>query len=219
MLNPMTRNQYNKIFDNGVKHIECAKILAKNQMFGYAISHLILAIEELIKYLVIMTESVNKFPFGDVINPPKGKSIFNDHTTKHNLIKEFSESLSDSVTEHFFHSLNMKSQGISFNEDPTIAKNRFKQWGLFFNLFGSRLNIPKEKMPMFFAWLRNANNNKNDGFYVDWNNDQFNTPDSFSIDDYATAFEYASSFLKQTEFMKSVDMTDEEILEWQKNNT
>jgi hypothetical protein len=45
-----------------------------------------------------------------------------------------------------------------------------------------------------------------------------NRPDSFSTDDYATAFEYASSFLKQTEFMKRVDMTDEEILEWQKNN-
>jgi len=45
-----------------------------------------------------------------------------------------------------------------------------------------------------------------------------NRPDSLSTDDYATAFEYASSFLKQTEFMKRVDMTDEEILEWQKNN-
>ena len=67
--------------------MECAEILAKNKMFGYAISHLILAIEELIKYQVIMTRSVNKYPFDDVIEPPKGKSVFNDHTTRGRLTK------------------------------------------------------------------------------------------------------------------------------------
>lgn len=215
----MTRYQYNKIFDNGVKHMECAEILAKNQMFGYAISHLILAIEELIKYQVIMTRSVNKYPFDDVIDPPKGKSVFNDHTTKHNLIKELNEASSDAVTTKLFESLLMSSKGINLSQDEATSKNRFKQWGVFFRVAAASFNISEEKLKMFSEWLNDANKNKNDGFYVDWKKNQLKTPERFIIDDYEIALDYASSLLKKTEFMKSVDLTDEEILDWQKKNS
>ena len=216
----MPREEYNKIFENGLKHIESAKVLAKIEMFGSATSHLILGIEELIKYQVIMTKSVNNYPFDDVISPPKGKSIFTNHTTKHNLIKEFQESISDNFANNFFESLLLRSNEIGTEIDtPPILNNRFKEWGLFFNIAGSEMNIPVDKRAQFFTWLKEANNTKNNGFYANWKNDKIETPDNnFAIKDYETALTYASSILKQTEFMKSVDMTEEEIIEWQKIN-
>ena len=213
----MNRSDYNKIFDNGVKHIECAKLLANKEMFGFAVSHLILAIEELIKYQVVMTKSVNNYPFDDVMDPQKRKSIFSDHLTKHELLKEFQESISDDFADKFFKTVIADSKGIILEDDPTISKNRFKAWGFFFNIAGSKMNIPKEQRSSFFEWLKKANGTKNNGLYVNWKNEILETPDNFSIDEYETALSYALSILKQTEFMKSVDLSDDEFRELSKN--
>ena len=50
----MNRTEYNKVFDNGLKHVGAAKLLASENMHGFAISHLILGIEELMKYIVLI---------------------------------------------------------------------------------------------------------------------------------------------------------------------
>lgn len=210
----MDRLSYNKIFDNGVKHIECAKTLADNKLYGFAISHLILGIEELIKYQVVMTKSVNDYSFDDVLDPQKRKSVFRDHLTKHDLLKEFQESISDDFANQFLQTVVARSSGLTLTEDHShVLKNRFKEWGAFFAFAGSEMNIPKEERNIFFEWLKNANDTKNNGFYANWKNETIETPDNFTIDEYQRALTYASSILKQTEFMKSVDLSDEEFIE------
>ena len=210
----MDRLSYNKIFDNGVKHIECAKILADNKLYGFAISHIILGIEELIKYQVVMTKSVNDYSFDDVLDPQKHKSVFRDHLTKHDLLKEFQESISDDFANQFLQTVIARSSGLTLTEDHSpILKNRFKEWGAFFAFAGSEMNIPKEERNAFFEWLKNANNTKNNGLYVNWKNETIETPDNFTIDEYQRALTYASSILRQIEFMKSVDLSGEEFIE------
>jgi AbiV family abortive infection protein len=208
----MDRIDYNQIFENGVRHIEGAKLLAEINMFGFAISHLILGIEELIKYQVVMTKSVNKYSFDDVIDPQQKKSIFRNHLTKHDLIKEFLESTSSEFANEFFNKTFQRLTGqISSEDNSPILKNRFKEWGAFFAFAGADLNISEEKRDDFFAWLKNANSLKNKGFYVNWENKFLETPNSMTLDDYQAAFSYASVILKQTEFMKSVDLSDKGI--------
>lgn len=209
----MNRILYNKIFDNGVKHIECASTLAESKMFGFAISHLILGIEELIKYIVVMTKSVNDYSFDDVIGPQKRKSVFRDHLTKHDLLKEFQESISDDFANKFLQTIIARLSGITLTEDySAVLKNRFKEWGLFFAFGGSEMNIPKEERNDFFDWLKKANDTKNNGFYVNWKNELIETPDNFTVSEYQTALTYASSILKQIEFMKSVDLSEDDFI-------
>lgn len=213
----MNRSDYNQIFDNGVKHIEGAKILAHHEMYGFAISHLILGIEELIKYHAVMTKSVNNYPFDDVINPQNKKSIFRNHSTKHELLKEFQEAISDDFSTKFYQVIKARATGENLTENySAILKNRFKEWGFFFNMAGSQMNIPKEERNSFFDWLAKANDTKNNGFYVDLKDEIIETPERFFEEDFKTSLSYATSILKQTEFMKSVDLTDDEILELQK---
>jgi AbiV family abortive infection protein len=208
----MDKSDYNKIFDNGAKHIECAKVLAARQMLGFAISHIILGIEELIKYQVVMTKSVNNYSFDDVIDPKKRNSIFRDHVTKHNLLKEFQESISDEFANEFLQTLVLRSNEEELIEDTDVLKNRFKEWGAFFATVGSEMNIPNEERQNFFNWLKNANEKKNNGFYANLKNNILESPCDIKIEEYETAIKYASCILKQTEFMKSVDLSDDEFI-------
>lgn len=208
----MDRTEYNKIYYNGIKHIDCAKLLAANNMFGFAVSHLILGIEELIKYQVVMTKSVNNYDFENVIDPTKRKSIFKDHLTKHDLLREFQESISTEFADKFMQCIFERTQNITpSGEYDNIQKNRFKEWGAFFALAGSEMNIPEEKRGVFFDWLKNANDAKNNGFYANWLNGVVVTPESTTSSQYEDAFIYADSILKQTTFMKSVDLSEDDF--------
>lgn len=208
------RIEYNKIFDNGVKHIECAKLLGQNKLYGFAISHFILGIEELIKYQVVMTKSVNDYLFEEVIDPQKRKSVFRDHLTKHDLLKEFQEAIAEDFASRFHEIILLKAAGQDITHiHPEVSKNRFKEWGIFFALAGSDMNIPKEKRQNFFEWLGKANDLKNKGFYANWFADHMETPGDITLDQYKEALGYASSILMQTEFMKSVDLSDDEFTE------
>lgn len=213
----MERIQYNKIFDNGVLHIEASKLLASEKMYGFAISHLILDIEELMKYIVVMTKFVNHYDFSDVLDGKKNL-VFSSHATKHDLFKEFQEAISDSFSNRFFNMLISKQRKIVTDEDYSdILKNRFKEWGLFFRIAGHEMNIPNEQRIAFFEWLKKANDTKNKGYYANQSNgNSITVPDKFAIDDYETALTYANSLLMQTTFMKSVDLSNEEFKAYQK---
>lgn len=199
----MERSEYNKIFENGVSHIEAAEILSQNEMYGFAISHLILGMEELIKYMVIMLMKVNNYDFDHEVSPQKGNSIFNNHGKKHDLIKEFYEAISNKIAAHNFEKIRQNATS-SFNQ-------RFNYWGLFFNLFASDFGINNEEIPIFLKWLEDANHNKNLGFYGDRREGKIGTPKRFKLSDFETALRYANIILKQTAFMKSTDISNEDF--------
>lgn len=208
------RTAYNKIFENGVRHIECAKLLGQNKDYGFAVSHFVLGIEELMKYQVVMTKSVNDYSFDDVIDPTRRQSVFRNHLTKHDLLKEFQESIGNDFASKFHELILLKATGQEVTSiHPDIEKNRFKEWGAFFAIAGSEMNIPESQRERFFDWLKNANDLKNKGFYANWVNNNMETPGDVTVEQYEEALSYATSILKQTEFMKSVDLSDEEFIE------
>ena len=208
----MEKKEYDKIYYNGEKHIKCAEILAANNMYGFAISHLILGIEELIKYQVVMTSTVNKYEFEKEIDSPKGKTIFKDHLTKHRLIKEFQESVSQEFAGKYLQILIARLQGLNSTENSSyVESNRFKEWGLFFAHSGSEMNIPDNERDNFFEWLKQANDNKNNGFYANRVDAVIITPERFTAADFEKILMYANCILMQTAFMKSVDLDDDEF--------
>ena len=103
----ITREDYIKIFENGLSHIDCAKKLANNNHFGFATSHLILGLEELIKYQVIQVHSVDNKLFED----KEATSIFYSHRKKHKLLKEFQEAISKNFSKDFMELLIYKITG------------------------------------------------------------------------------------------------------------
>lgn len=209
------RDNYNKIFDNGVSHLNSAKLLADNNEFGHAISHLVLGIEELIKYQVTATHSADNTLFTDKeINPQKRESIFRLHQTKHDLLAEFIEAGSNQFTEIFREYVFYLATGQNLKpEHQKIKENRFKEIGNLINGAFTETNFTEEERTAFFDWLKEANNNKNDGFYVDVKNNVWKTPKDFSKMNYDVALKYATVILSQTKIIKDLDITDDEFID------
>jgi AbiV family abortive infection protein len=209
------RDNYNKIFDNGLLHINTAKLLADNGAFGFAISHLILGIEELIKYQVVLTHFADNTVFADKeVNPTNRNSIFRDHLKKHDLIKEFQQAISKDFTADFHDYIYHKATGQELKEKHiAIEMNRFKEWGSFFNVAYAEINIPEVERQSFFEWLKKANDTKNNGLYVNWTPISFDSPSDIKKEDFEAALKNANAILHQTEVIKSLDLTDDEFLD------
>lgn len=210
----MDRDDYNKIFDNGLSHINSAKLLADNGEYGHAISHLILGIEELIKYHVMANYSVDVTIFNDQeVNPDNSRSIFNFHKTKHKLLAEFIDACSKESSEAFLEALffDMINHPLK-PEHLKIRENRFKEIGNIIYAAFSETHFTEEERADFFVWLQNANNNKNNGFYVDWKNGIWKTPKDFSKPDYETALKFTAIIQSKTQIIKDIDITDDEFI-------
>ncbi len=208
------RDNYNQIFDNGVAHIDSAKLLASKGYFGFAISHLILGIEELIKYQVVYSYFSNNRDFDKDVDPNEKNSVFTKHFKKHDLLKEFQLSMTEEFTTAFQDYVFHRATGQELTEKHLeIEKNRFKEWGNLFRSAFAEINIPDEKKDAFFCWLKNANNMKNQGFYVNWESAIFESPKSIIQSSYENALEYASAILMQTEVIKSMDLTGDEFMD------
>lgn len=209
------RDNYNKTFDNGVAHINAAKLLADNGNYGFAISHSILGIEELIKYQVVLNYFADNTLFADKeINPKNRNSIFRDHLKKHDLLKEFQQSISKEFSDTFHDYVFHLATGQELNEKHLeIQKNRFKEIGSFFSVSYNEINIPEGERQSFFEWLDEANNLKNNGFYVNWTTTNFEAPNDIEKSHYETALKFVDAILKQTEVIKSLDLTDDEFIE------
>ncbi|CAM4137502.1 AbiV family abortive infection protein [Cytophagaceae bacterium 50C-KIRBA] len=203
------RDNYNKIFENGLSHLNSAKLLAENNEYGHAISHLILGLEELIKYQVYKTCKADK----SVFKKEESTNIFKQHQTKHNLLTEFIEASSNQVAETFQEYILYSATGMKSNpEHIKILENRFKEIGYLINGAFSETNFTEEERTTFIAWLKDANNNKNNGFYVDLRNDIWISPKDFLRSDYEIALKYFTVILSQTQIIKDLNITDDEFI-------
>ena len=68
--------------NNSVVHYDAAIILSKEEMYGLAISHLILAAEESVKSLIFLEKILDGESTRNV------SSFFSNHSSKHGLAKE-----------------------------------------------------------------------------------------------------------------------------------
>lgn len=209
------KDSYNKIFDNGLLHINSAILLAEHNIFGFAISHLILGIEELIKYQVVLTHFADSTVFSDKeVNPLNRNSIFRDHLKKHELIKEFQQSIFNEFANDFNDYIFHKATEQSLKEKHLeIEKNRFKEWGNFLNVAYREINIPETQRETFFEWLKNANDTKNKGLYVNQTDTTFESPSEITKAEFEISLNFANAILEQTKVIKSLDLTDDEFMD------
>ena len=203
------RDNYIKIYNNGNCHIEAAKALAVHPNYGFAISHLVLGIEELIKYQIIYAHNIEK----DVFTTKEIKDIFENHQAKHKLIREFQNSISAEITKIRNDYIFKVSTDQNVEKEIEVLKNnRFCGIGSFlYTAYKESIFTDSEKKD-FLNWLDNADKLKKDGFYVDYKNDKWKFPSDLTVTDYQTALRYADLILKQTEIIKSLDLTDEELI-------
>lgn len=208
------RDNYNKIFDNGIAHLNAAKLLADQELYGFAISHIVLGIEELIKYYVVMAKSNNDVNFETETNPNTRNSVFKDHLTKHGLIKEFQQAISEEFAEEFVKYVFDKSTGRPMKpEHVDIDNNRFKEVGSFLSIAYKEINLSEEEKNDFFKWLGEANNLKNNGFYVNFNNGICKSPKEIDKKQHDRASKYAEVIKNQIEVQKHLDITDDEFID------
>jgi len=83
----LKKSEYNegseKALLNSEKHYEASLLLSKNELFPFAVTHLILAAEELVKAIVLKLRSLN-----NAVKIPDLDKYFKNHTLKHErLIK------------------------------------------------------------------------------------------------------------------------------------
>jgi AbiV family abortive infection protein len=199
----MDRDNYIKIYDNALLHINIAKKAAVEENYGSAVSHLILGAEELMKYQVCISFFAKTSQFDE----KEFEAVFKDHKIKIKLFKEFQESISENFTNALSNSI---VHGKDQSENP-IMKNRFKEIGSFLYHSYPELNLDLKKKKTFFDWLHNANNDKQKGLYVGYENGKWTFPEDISKKNYDIALEFIDILSKQTEVIKHLDLTEDEL--------
>jgi AbiV family abortive infection protein len=141
----LTRDQYNRIFDNGVRHLDAAELLSKSGMFGFAVSHIVLGIEELIKYHIVSTHINTEGEeqlFADESNPANRDSVFRSHLAKHDLIREFHLAISEEFSETFVTGLFKDMMGHELdNREREVMNNRFRSTCAFLGVAYRELSL------------------------------------------------------------------------------
>lgn len=159
---------YKSVLDNGQSHLDVAEILASNNKFPVAISHLILGSEELIKGLLLFLE-------GKAFDLRKHKEInllFNNHKARHTTI--WSSLFMWTLIKHLS---NLFNPGISLRK--------------IFKLFDGLFIADDSK-----KWWKNAEELKQRGFYVDYNN-KIILPTELSDKDYKETNGYVQMLKKE----------------------
>lgn len=188
--------------ENAKRHIQTSKLLVESDIFGIAVSHLILGAEEYIKAFILLCLNGDS----SFINDNEKLQLFRNHKFKHEHVTLFLKSISDSETSNFeqkFLDSFMKNEPLPmYSVDGHYINNVFKLVSLDDNSL-LRLEI----------WLKEANDLKNNGFYVGVN-ENWTTPANFSKEDYNKGYECISILEKAISPLFELPITDEEFIDY-----
>jgi AbiV family abortive infection protein len=153
--------KYNAIIGNGSDHIKAAEILAEQSYFGFAVAHLILGAEELIKYQVVLYYEKLPSAFGEIDKV----SVFKYHKQKHKLWKKHQRAVSECVSGKYLDALYLSLSGKQLEQEhkATLA-NVFHEVAYFFQKKG--INLSDSEYCDFLQWIRIADAQKQSGLYV-----------------------------------------------------
>jgi len=147
--------------ENANDHFDTAKSLAKKGKYGLAVSHLVLSAEESIKAMYFAMQF-----FDTDIDNITLKELFSAHKAKHRKIQIGNKIIKEIITEF----LDEVSKG-----DKDI-KEDFKE---------IKTSIKASNYKIF----NEANNIKNKGFYVDYINNNFFSPNQIKEEEYKTFYQ------------------------------
>lgn len=147
-------------------HVSCAETMEKAKHFGLANSHLILGVEEAIKGLLILNRLLRvDIPIKSI------EPYFKYHQEKHKQGKNMT--------------FDMENHGVVV-DFPLILTTMVG----YFSKKLNKADLLKLGIDFAFirpideAWWKEANDKKNAGFYVDYNNGKWKPPTYISADDY-----------------------------------
>lgn len=147
-------------YENGCRHLAVSELLAEQENYGFAVSHLILGIEEIIKALILIFLNSDRH----FISHNHKEKLFANHGFKHLNIKKFllaltSESMDDYDSNWFDYYFSINSN------------NNFQQKAYMMSKLLNLGQISGQQIDKIAALLADANDLKNKGFYVDYDNE------------------------------------------------
>jgi len=188
-------------YENGKRNFYYSDIASQNKDFGFAISHLVLGAEEMIKALILVCLH------GDInfIDRKEKESIFRHHTFKHINIREFLFALTKKSQEDY------ETNILEYTIHPEKCKNKYQITSIFLSKCLNLGVIEEKEIDNLMRLLDSANDFKNKGIYVDY---RFNwkTPSDISEKTYK---EFETLANKLTSFIEPIfilPLTDERIM-------
>jgi len=190
-------------YENGSQHLRVSELLASQGNFGFAVSHLVLGAEELIKALILLFLNSDRH----FISHSNKEKLFANHCFKHVNIKKFllaltRESMDDYDANWFDY---------YFNGNPN---NNFQQKAYVLCKLLNLEQIDENDIEQIIFLLNDANDLKNKGFYVDYDNTWI-TPENINSE---TFKDYSNISLTLMRFVKplfTTSLTDnDELIEF-----
>ena len=181
---------------NANNHIKVAELTSKEICYGIANSHLVLAAEEAIKAYMIFTRAYD--PTFEIKDFDK---FFENHKHKHHAISELSyqhvfwTKILEISTNPFYELLKKDD----FSTDDVInAKDKGVD-----NLIEWLETIPE--IDHDEQWWNEANNNKNRGFYINKNNNTWQSPNDITEQQYNESYKIVRSIVDIVNKLKSIE--------------
>ncbi len=194
-----TLNNANQLYEEG-------QILSNNKSYGRAISLLILSLEETMKALILYLDG-NGFEFRSRV---KGiKNLFINHKLRYPLafVLSVMHILINDIMSLLKRSKNKSALLISSLFDIKILDESVKQY-----IFKKTVQLKSE-----IEWYRSAEYLRNEGIYVDYNN-ELKTPQNFKKEDYDSVYIRMRSMRGFIDlFIRSFSDLDEETYKQLKN--
>ena len=170
------------------QHFQAAKELASKELYGIANSHLILGAEEAFKSLLFFMRLENDSP--DI----KIDYLFKDHNQRHKVIKEHYaafKSFTDIYLSTFIETGKKKFRHLLDSSDLEQSLEKRKK---FFEEFGeTRIN----------EWWNNANQKKNQGFYIDFRDNNWIKPTQITEEDYLDSYNLVSELILTSDIIRT----------------
>jgi AbiV family abortive infection protein len=151
---------YRFAIKNAKAHYKAAKHLARYVNYGIATSHLVLAVEEAIKALILYEASK-----GFVLSDKDFDLFFSAHKHKHNFLKDSLTRLDPVNTiGQIIYNVSKRAFGRSEKNESNPIKKKLKgNKKIHEKLESITGEIEHEKI---VEWLDKANSIRNDGFYI-----------------------------------------------------
>lgn len=190
-------------FDNAKKHIQTSELLKREEIYGIAISHLILGAEEYIKAFVLLCLS----GVDDFLSDREKLDLFKNHKFKHKNIEELLKSMTNEAVNEFESGF---FDRLINNQEPL---SKFSVDGYHINKIFQLVSFSEKELNKILSWLDKANDLKNNGFYINLNNN-WESPDRFSIEDYENAFKIVDILIKAIEPLFTFPLTEDQFINY-----
>jgi len=189
--------------ENAKKHIKTSELLKNEEIFGIAISHLILGAEEYIKAFVLLCLS----GVDDFLSEKEKQELFKNHKFKHKNIEELLKSMTNDAAKEFENGF---FERFINNQEPI---SKYSVDGFHINKTLQLFSFSEKELNKILSWLDKTNDLKNNGFYINLNNN-WESPNRFNVKDYKNAFNVVDILIKAIEPLFTLPLTDEQFIDY-----